>query len=122
MAQRKSQNERDETYYRYKIESFHKMQRVGIMMGVSGGAMTILGATVISAANNNTEMDGSDRTTLGAFGVASIIVGVPLGITGIVIGTIGSRKLKETKERLNELKLESYADPNVQGLVLKYKF
>lgn len=121
-AQRKSQSEKDEAFYLYQIESYHKMQKAGLMMGISGGAMTIFGSAMISAANNNSELEHNDRTSLGVIGVISIVVGVPIGITGIVISTIGSRKLKQNKGKLEQLSIDTYADPNVQGVALKYRF
>src|SRR5690606_38219715 len=80
--------------YAKKVRSYTKMQNFGLGMGVGGGLLTIAGIVMISNAEwETTTYNGTTNTTTsdsdGIAGLVFVCAGVPLTITGTVLGIIG---------------------------------
>jgi len=101
-------------FYQWKIYKYTKMKNTGTVFGIGGAALTIVG--IILASNADwTEVDNNTNNSVGYSknyntsnasgfaGVLMIAVGVPISITGITLGTIGSRNVKKYREKLNNI-------------------
>ncbi len=110
-----------------KVERYSKMKKNGLTMGLFGGASTIAGIIMMSNADweKETTPTGVNYNTNDVSGAAGILftgVGVPLVITGIILGAIGSKKEKEYKSKLDNLSLKIKSTPQMNGLSLVYNF
>lgn len=119
--------ERREALYERKVASYTKMKRVGTSLGLAGGVLTVSGIALVSSANWETHTyNGNTSTTTtdseGITGLLMLVVGVPLAVTGIVLGTIGARKTKSYQERLNKLSFNLDCSPNKTGVAFTYRF
>ena len=116
-----------EALYQRKVESYTKMKKTGIVMGVSGSGMILLGSIMASAADweqysTSTSSGATTNDPVGIAGVFLIVVGVPLAVTGIVLGAVGSKKQKYYSGMLENLSLNISTSPQQTGLTLTYRF
>ena len=122
-------NERRAKTYQQKIESYTKLKRTGIGLGLAGGVLSVTGIVMVSNADWETTPNsyggGSSKTTNdseGVTGVLMLLVGVPLAATGIVLGSIGSSKVRKYREKLEDVSLNiDYSQQN-KGFTLCYRF
>jgi hypothetical protein len=129
------QAQRDErSIYEHKIKVYSRTSKTGwIMTGIGsgfaiGGAVAL--ATLPSDYWNQGEYDsdydyydedlGDDLQFLG--GCISIGLGVGLLAGGIVMGSIGTHKMKSYKAKLDNLSFAPIVTPRVQGFTLVYRF
>ena len=120
---------RPSEYTREELErkqaGFRKMRTSGIVMGVGGGGMVVLGAVLMGTAKYETrEVNGQEkRVTFDPqwpVGFISMVAGVPVCIAGIVLGSVGSRKVEQYQNLLGSLSLE--VDPLQRKLSVAYSF
>lgn len=122
----KTDESRRELYSR-KFQSYTKMKKTGIGLGLAGGVLTVAGALMISSADwETTTSNGSTNVTTddseGAAGLAMVIIGVPLSVTGTVLGLIGGAKANSYRRKLEGLSVNVNYGQNHRGLALVYRF
>lgn len=120
-------NERRSELYSRKITTYSKMRKVGLGLGLAGGVLTVAGVSLVSSADwETTSYGGSTSTTTtdseGVAGLLMLVVGVPLAVTGIVLGSIGSAKVKSYSKKLNGLSFNIDYTPHRKGVILTYRF
>lgn len=111
-----------------KVIKFKKMETAGATMAVVGSAATILGVVLINNAewkettdyNGNTQMTSEDSNA--TMGLLSIIIGIPLGIAGSIVGIIGHNKKVQYQSKLDGLAFDIISTPKQNGLKLTYAF
>ena len=120
-------------FYQRKVVKFTKMRNTGIGLGIGGAVLTVAGIVMVSQAkwtkqtddygyqnNNNSNYTTTDGS--GVVGLFSIIVGVPMAVSGIVLGSIGSSKVNYYRQKLNGLSFKVNYTKDVKGLTLAYDF
>lgn len=114
--------------YKSKIESYTKMKKNGATMGIIGGGLTLVGVALTASADWETETDdfGNSQTTTndpsGIAGIISLSVGIPLAVTGIILNSIGNKKVKEYSEKLENVNLGYYNTGQQKGVTIAIKF
>ena len=114
--------------YQRKITKFTKMRNAGIGLGIGGVVLTAAGIVMISQANWHQTTDEYGNATYnssdgaGVAGVFSLIDGIPMAASGIVLGTIGSSKVNYYRQKLNGLSFKVNYSNNIKGFTLAYKF
>lgn len=110
-----------------KRQKFKNMKVTGFTMAAIGSAMTLGG--IVLAANGEWETtetptgsqaNAKDGAAVG--GILMLIPGIPLTITGFILGGIGSKKVREYQVRLNSLSLGIEYKNDRKGLRLAYTF
>jgi hypothetical protein len=114
-------------FYQKKIDHFKTQRIVGTVFIVSSVPATAVGIYYIVKADRDYESDdpwggfwtGSYDLVLGC-----LFVGVGAGLLagGIVMTTIGSKKLRYYQEKLDGLSINPYITPRQAGLTLTYRF
>jgi hypothetical protein len=118
----------DEALYRSKVENYTKLKKSGSMMTIAGIVMTAGGIALVSTADWSTSTDEFGYTTYnsidetGIIGVTGIVLGVPLVVTGIVLNSVGKRKVNFYNEKLQNLNVSYFDTGNQKGLTLVYTF
>jgi hypothetical protein len=113
--------------YKRKIESYSKTKNVGTVLIIAGVITTAIGtATLVSYLNDQDDdgyYDNSDNYSseyyLGVYGTG---IGVDMIIGGVVLNTIGSRKVRQYQSKLNNLSAGIRWSPDAKGFSLTYKF
>lgn len=111
-----------------KIATYTKMKKVGVGLGLAGGVLSISGALLVSSADweTTTGYNGTTNKTTtdseGVTGLLMLVVGIPLAATGIVLGSIGSHKVKSYQQKLDRLSVKVDYGWHNRGLVLTYRF
>jgi hypothetical protein len=114
--------------YLRKVEAYRKMKNGGTVLGVAGAALTITGIVLVSKADWHQQSYvgsyGSNYNTdgKGVAGIFSIALGVPMTVGGIVLGSIGSRKMKQYQEKLSNVRFNLLYTPQQRGMTLAYRF
>jgi len=116
-----------EGLYLQKVASYTKMKKTGIGLGVGGGSCVVIGAVLVTMADweSYSNSTGSGVTTQDASGVAGIVfllIGVPLTVTGIVLGSIGAKKVKYYNGLLQNVSFDIKSTPQQTGIKLTYRF
>jgi len=88
-----------------KVQKFKNLRTTGFVMLGSGGTLIVSGIACISSADweSYSTVGGGGMTTndpVGGVGIIMTAVGVPLTVAGIVLSSIGSKKYKEYRSRL----------------------
>jgi len=114
-------------FFESKVDRYSKMKRNGLTMGAIGGAATAVGIIFINQADweKETTPTGVNYNTDDASGVAGILcagVGIPLVITGVILGAIGNKKEKEYKSKLTNLSFNVKSTSQMTGFSLVYNF
>lgn len=118
--------------YQRKVNSYSKMKNIGLGLGIGGGVSTVLGIALMATGDwgtnsttqsnygysNSSYNTGPDASVV--FGILLLEAGVASGITGIVLGSIGSKKVKFYQAKLNGLSIN--CTPKLNGLCLTLKF
>ena len=111
-----------------KVDQYKKMKRNGITMGIIGGSVTTLGVIILDQSQETrisetgetyTETSSSGIVGLGAL---TTVAGIPLFITGVILGVIGNKKEKEYKGKLDNLSFQIKSTPQMTGFSLVYNF
>lgn len=113
--------------FEQKVEHYSKMKHNGITMGAIGSAATAVGVIFLSTTDweKETTPTGTNYHTddaSGGVGIVLVAVGVPLAITGIILGAIGNKKEKEYKAKLDKLSFKFKSTHEMTGLSLVYNF
>ena len=108
-------NAQDSTTYKVKIEKYKALERTGNVFLISGAALAVIGGGLIL---KNIYVNDEWITV----GFVSICAGVVACIPGIIDKSVGKRKTKEYKIRLNDLKTSFYYTPKYSGFRLTYRF
>jgi len=110
-----------------KIEQYTKLKKTGTILGITGGVLTMAGIVAVKNADWETETYDNETNVhtkdgSGILGVGAMVIGIPMTITGIVLGSVGSKKIKQYKGRLKDAAL--YIGPAQQnmGIQLTLKF
>ncbi len=116
-----------ENLFEKKIKNYQKMKKNGLTMGVIGGVSSFFGVILVNQAEwkkettssnvNYTTNDGS-----GIVGIVLLVVGIPLTITGAILGSIGIKKVKEYTRKLDDLSLRVSVTPQMTGFKLTFNF
>lgn len=115
-------------YLEQRKKKFQGMKTTGAVMGVSGVALLVGGILLASNADwetQETTTGGTQTTTQdpsGAFGLLFIGSGISLGITGAILGGIGSRKVKQYDALLQSSALNFELGEQRKALRLSYSF
>ena len=118
-------------FYAYKISKYTRMKKTGIGLGVSGGALAVIGLFLVSNAdweqvdnNTSTSVGTSYNTTSasGMVGVLCIIGGVATSTVGIILGSRGSKYVKKYQEKLKHVSLNLIYNSERRGFALRYRF
>lgn len=82
--------------YERKVESYTKMKSTSLTLCFFGGALTSMGIVLVSSAEwkkQGTNYTSSDLNAVS--GVLCLFAGVPIVVTGIVLRSVGVKKVKE---------------------------
>lgn len=118
----------DSALYQSKVESYTKMKRTGGTLAIIGGGLTLVSILMVSNANweESHDMYGNTNYTTsdggGVFGILGLFVGVPMAVTGIVLSSIGSKKVKYYSEKLKNVKMGMYHNGQQTGVTLVIRF
>ncbi len=113
--------------YQRKIETYSKTKNVGTVLIITGVITTAIGVGTLVSYLNDLDKDGYDDDDdmytpeyyLGVYGTG---IGVDMIIGGVVLNTIGSRKVKQYQSKLNNLSAGIRWSPDAKGFSLTYKF
>ncbi len=111
-----------------KIERYSKMKRNGITMGAIGGTTTVLGIILLNQAEKtSTSETGEVYTSTNSSGIVGLgalatVAGVPLFITGVILGVVGNKKEKIYKGKLDNLSFQIKSTHQMTGFSLVYNF
>lgn len=114
--------------YKRKIETYSKTKNAGTVLIIAGTITTAIGVgSLVSYLSDLDDDDGyyddSDMYTpeyyLGVYGTG---IGVDMIIGGVVLHTIGSRKVRQYQSKLNNLSAGIRWSPEAKGFSLTYKF
>jgi len=114
--------------YERKIAGFSKMKRIGLTLAGVGGGLTVAGVILVSSVDWSQTSNGNGGTTYvtddpsGLVGVIMIYGGLPMMVTGIILGAIGNKKVKDYSEKLYNLNVGFNVTPNYSGVRLTYRF
>ncbi|MCF8374360.1 MAG: hypothetical protein K9H64_22245 [Bacteroidales bacterium] len=120
--------EQENELYQRKVQSFTKMKKTGGILAGIGGGLTMLSIVAISNAEwektvdiyGNTNYNTTDGS--GVLGIVGLVVGIPMGVTGIVLNTIGKKKVKYYSEKMKNIDVGMYQWGQQKGLTLTIKF
>lgn len=131
----KPENDKDlslNQVYQDKIKQYTKMKNTGIGLGAGGAIITVVGIFLASNADweqvENEDSMNSNNTTYnttsgsGIAGVLCIIGGVSMGVTGIILGTIGSNNVKKYQNKLKKVSVNISYTQKQRGFTLAYRF
>lgn len=109
-----------------KVAKFKNLQITGLTLLGLGVTSTIVGISLMSSADweSNSTPTGTSMTThdsKGGVGIVMLGLGIPITIAGTILSTIGTKKHREYKSRLNVF---SYYNPNTKKIAasLTYGF
>lgn len=113
--------------YEQKVQGYAKMKKTGHILTGIGGGMTIAGIILVSSADWTTEStyNGTNFNTNDPAGIAGTLIlvgGAGLTVTGIVLSSVGSRKYKEYKQKLNNISITPIHYNKNYGVTLTYRF
>lgn len=123
-----AQFDRNYAIYERKVETYTKLKKTGTALTVAGAALTVGGLVLISSADWETQTGpaGQTQTTSsdseGIAGVLMLVAGIPITVTGAILGTIGAKKSRQYQEKLQRLSLNVKYNQHYKGLVLAYRF
>ena len=119
---------KDKTFYQSKVNSYNKMKKTGGTLLVAGAGLTLVGVVLTSTVDwtkttdiyGNTKFNSNDSK--GGFGIASLLIGIPLTVTGIIFKTIGNKKQKFYSDKMNDFSLKFMQYGKQNNLTLSLKF
>lgn len=113
--------------YQEKAERYKGMKRTGFTLAGIGGVSSIIGIAMMSSADWNQESNGhqTNYTTEDGSGVGGLLltaIGIPITVTGFILGGIGSKKEKEYRSKLNNLSFNVIPTSRSTSFRLAYTF
>lgn len=121
-------SDQQRTKFENKVESFSRMKKTGSTLGFIGGGLTITGIILVSSADWSEETDIYGNTQYqtndagGPLGILALCTGVPLAITGIVLNSVGNRKMKEYSRKLENIDMSYFQHGQQKGVSLSITF
>lgn len=117
-------------FYQAKFEHYSKMKSKGIKLGIIGGATTAVGIILLNQADQTKYTDSNgdifyrteDSSGIVGLGALTTVAGIPITVTGVILGIIGSTKEKKYKGKLSQLSLDVKSNSQLTGLSLIYNF
>jgi hypothetical protein len=119
------ESEYDRDYLEARLGKFKSMRKTGFVMAGVGGAALLGG--IILASNGEwetqstptgTQTNAQDGAAVG--GLLLIAVGIPVTIAGIIVGSIGNKKVHRYQTLLESVGLD--LRPGHTGARLSYRF
>lgn len=122
-----AQHKTDAELYKYKIKSYSKLKTNGVTMGTIGGGLTAAGIFLVSNGEWEEQNNGSGTTyhsksSEATGGLVLLMVGIPLTITGFILGSIGHNKVKHYKNKLNNVNVGYYQHNKFKGVTMAMRF
>src|SRR5512133_1966844 len=123
------QAQRDEqSLYQHKIKIYSRMQAAGWTMTGIGGGLMVAGTVILASMppeywNPNEdyyELENLDDELRALGGYVCLGLGVGMLTGGIIMGSIGTRKVNFYRGKLDNLSITPVITPNVQGFSLVY--
>ncbi|WP_430816808.1 hypothetical protein [Carboxylicivirga sp. RSCT41] len=113
--------------YERKVQQYTKMKKTGATLGIIGGGLTAIGIALVASADWEEEVDEYGYTTTttdtsGTIGILSLSAGIPMAVTGIVLSSVGNRKLKEYSEKLENVNVGYFKSGQQKGITLAITF
>ena len=113
--------------YERKVQQYTKMKKTGGTLGIIGGGLTIVGVALVASADWEDEVDEYGYTTTttdasGVLGIVSLSAGIPMAVTGIVLNSVGNRKLKEYTQKLENVNVGYFKSGQQNGITLAITF
>lgn len=127
-AQAGSPREYSDDYLESRLAKFKRMRTTGLVLGLGGVGLIVLGSILVGTAEyeTTTDFNGNEQRVTHdpqwPVGFLSIVGGVPLSITGIILGSIGSGKVSYYERRLQTSGLDFDLKPDRQAVALSWKF
>lgn len=122
----------EQRLYQRKVKSYGKLRKNGFRLATAGGVATVVGFVMIDQAeweevptyNTNGTQIGTAYVTddSGLTGILLVTAGIPITITGIILGSIGKRKENQYRRKLGRVSFSYLNVPEGGGLHLVYKF
>jgi hypothetical protein len=118
-------------YYEHKIHTYGRVKTEGMIMTGVGAGVTIVGVVLLTNVKWTSEDNGdgtssyhADTSESGKIISGSIcaLAGFAVFTTGIVLGCIGSHKVKEYIKIVDKMAFDLKCTPKKQGFVLTYRF
>lgn len=114
--------------YEKKIKSYQKMKNAGGALAIVGSVFTAAGTALLVTIPSIEEDEygytsNEDQIALQASGgVICLAVGIEILVAGIVVGSVGARKQRQYKTKLDNLSMRMICSPKQQGIMLTYRF
>ncbi|MBI9063705.1 MAG: hypothetical protein JEZ14_17120 [Marinilabiliaceae bacterium] len=120
--------ESDQMMYQSKVQSYTKMKKTGSTMAIVGGGLTVVSTVLLASADwektetytGETQYNTTDGS--GVLGIVGLVIGVPMAVTGIILNSVGNRKMKYYQDKLSNVKLSSFQQGQQAGITLAIKF
>jgi len=114
-------------FYQKKIDHFKTQRIIGTVFIVSSVPTAAVGVYYLAKADKDDQSDdpwGGFWTGANDFFLGCIFVGAGAGLLagGIVMTTIGNKKIRLYQEKLDGLSINPYFTPRQAGLTLTYRF
>ncbi len=118
----------EQAQYQSKVQSYTKMKRTGSTLAIVGAGVSVVSTILVASAdweetedyNGQTQYNTTDGS--GALGIVGLVIGVPMAVTGIILNSVGNRKLKYYQEKLDNVKLTSFHQGQQNGITLAIRF
>ena len=118
----------EQAQYQSKVQSYTKMKRTGSTLAIVGAGVSVVSTILVASAdweetedyNGQTQYNTTDGS--GALGIVGLVIGVPMAVTGIILNSVGNRKLKYYQEKLDNVKLTSFHQGQQNGITLAISF
>lgn len=120
--------EYSDEYLESRLAKFKRMRTTGLVLGLGGVGLIVLGGILVGTAEyeTTTDFNGNEQRVTHdpqwPVGFLSIVGGVPLTVTGIILGAIGSSKVTQYERRLQTGSLEFDLKPHRQAVSLAWRF
>jgi len=120
--------ESDRQMYQSKVQSYTKMKKTGSTLAIVGGGLTIVSTILVASAdweeteNYHGETQYNTTDGSGVAGIVGLVIGVPMAVTGIILNSVGNRKLKYYQDKLDNVKLTSFQQGKQAWITLAIKF
>ena len=113
--------------YEKQVKHYNSMKSTGTVIVVAGGVLTAIGVGLVATADwktTNTATSSNATTTdeTGIMGIACLVVGVPLTVTGIVVALVGAKNAKHYQRALDGMALNVKCTPQYAAVSYVYKF
>ena len=118
----------EQAQYQSKVQSYTKMKRTGSTLAIVGAGVSVVSTILVASAdweetedyNGQTQYNTTDGS--GALGIVGLVIGVPMAVTGIILNSVGNRKLKYYQEKMDNVKLTSFHQGQQNGITLAISF